>query len=87
MVNEEELIAGPAAYHCPSSEERLRWTWKLLFRKERPDTLSAFTTKICVLLCLSRRVSRNLEPTIKRVELIMKPSVLDTCLLHELKIS
>ena len=38
--------------------------------------------QICVLLCLSRRVSQILEPAIKRVELRIKSSVLDTCLLH-----
>ena len=68
------------------NEERLRWAWILLFHKERPDTPLAFTTKICVLLCLSRRVSQNLEPTIIRIELRMEPSVLDTCLLHGLNI-
>ena len=40
-------------------------------------------SKSYVLLCLSRRVSQNLEPAIKRVELRIKSSVLDTCLLHD----
>ena len=32
-INEEELVAGPAACHRPASEERLCWAWILLFRR------------------------------------------------------
>ena len=57
----------------------------LLSRKDqgKPDTLLAFTTKsVCCYVCPggSRKI---LEPAIKRVELRIKSSVLDTCLLHD----